>query len=75
MFNANGFAISLFLIVAIVAVFLLLTVFALVDIVRSKFEGNHTKLIWVIVVIFVHLLGPILYFTIGRKQKINVHLQ
>jgi hypothetical protein len=48
----------------------LIPIVALVDIVKSKFEGN-TKLIWVIIVVFVNVLGAILYFTIGKNQKIK----
>lgn len=50
--------------------FLLLPVIALVDIIRSKFEGN-LQIIWVLVVIFFNIIGSILYFIIGRKQKLN----
>ena len=46
-----------------------LTIIALIDILKSKFEGNN-KIVWLLVVIFINLLGAILYFTIGRKQKI-----
>ncbi len=45
-----------------------LPLIALIDILRSKFEANN-KLIWTLLVIFLNLLGVILYFSIGRKQK------
>ena len=47
----------------------ILPIIALVDILTNKFEGNN-KLIWVLVVIFVYMLGAILYFLIGRKQRL-----
>jgi len=47
----------------------LLPLIAIVDIIRSKFEGNM-QLIWVIIVIFFNVIGTILYFFIGRNQKI-----
>ncbi|MCF6168597.1 PLDc N-terminal domain-containing protein [Lutibacter sp.] len=46
------------------------TIIALIDILKSKFERNN-KLVWVLVVLFLNLLGAILYFTIGKKQKIE----
>lgn len=49
---------------------LILPLIALIDIIRSEFEGNN-KLIWVLIVIFLSILGALLYFAIGRKQKIN----
>jgi hypothetical protein len=47
----------------------LLPLIAIVDIIRSKFEGNM-QLIWVIIVVFFNVIGTILYFIIGRNQKI-----
>ncbi|MCP9763868.1 PLDc N-terminal domain-containing protein [Lacihabitans soyangensis] len=49
--------------------FWLLMIFAIIDIVRSKFEGNH-KLIWVLVTIFVPF-GGLIYFIFGRKNKLK----
>jgi len=46
------------------------TLIALIDILKSKFEGNN-KIVWVLVVLFLNLIGAILYFTIGRNQKIK----
>lgn len=50
--------------------FLLIPILALVDIVRSKFNGNM-QLIWVLVVFLFNFIGSILYFIIGRNQKIR----
>jgi hypothetical protein len=47
----------------------LLPLVALIDILRSNFAGNN-KLIWILVVLFANFIGSILYFIIGRKQKI-----
>ena len=46
-------------------------VFALVDILRNNFKGDNEKMIWVMVVIFVPFLGTILYFIIGRQNRIK----
>jgi hypothetical protein len=54
----------------VVAFIFLIPIVALVDIVRSKFEGNM-QLIWVLIVVFFNILGSILYFIIGRNQKIS----
>ena len=48
---------------------MLLPLFALIDIVRSEFEGNN-KLMWVLIVVFVNFIGALLYFAIGRNQRI-----
>jgi len=49
---------------------IILTIMALIDILKSEFEGNN-KIVWVLVVLFINLFGAILYFNIGRKQKIS----
>lgn len=47
---------------------LILTVSALVSIVKNGTD-NANKLIWVIIVIFMPILGSILYFIIGRPKQ------
>jgi len=53
-----------------IAVFVFWTL-ALVDILRHQFKGNYEKLIWVLVVLFLPILGSILYFVIGRSHRIK----
>jgi hypothetical protein len=54
-----------------VALSLILLLWALIDILRSDFKDSVTKLIWIIVVIFVPFVGAILYLILGRGQKAN----
>ena len=49
---------------------LILPLIALIDILRSDFKNNNDKIIWVLVVLFFNILGSLLYFTIGRKQRV-----
>lgn len=46
-----------------------LGLFCLIDIVRSEFKDNVTKLLWVIIVLIAPLIGSILYLLLGRNQK------
>ena len=46
------------------------TLIALIDILKNEFSGNN-KMIWVLVVLFGNFLGAVLYFIIGRKQKLK----
>lgn len=48
---------------------ILLCVWALVDILKSKFKDDTTKIIWVIIVILLPILGSILYFILGKEHK------
>jgi hypothetical protein len=49
---------------------LILWVWALVDIINGRFREDSTRIIWILLVIFVPFLGTLLYFLIGREQKI-----
>lgn len=51
-------------------VMFVIPIIALIDILRNEFEGNN-KIIWVIVILLTWLLGAILYYFIGRQQKIE----
>ena len=61
--------IEITLIVVGMLVFFVIPLIALVDILKSEFEG-YNKLIWVLVILFLWIIGAILYYFIGRKQKI-----
>jgi hypothetical protein len=43
----------------------------LIDIIRSNFKDGTTKLIWLIVVIFIPFIGVILYPLFGTNQKLK----
>jgi uncharacterized membrane protein YhaH (DUF805 family) len=68
-----GLGIFEILIIAFLIVFIFLTVVwfrALIDILKSEFKDNN-KLIWLLTVILVPFIGAIVYFAIGKKQKIT----
>ena len=49
---------------------LVLMVTALVSVLRrSQDELNGPKWLWILVVIFVNMIGPIVYFILGRKPE------
>jgi hypothetical protein len=50
--------------------FLLLHILAFIDIFRNKFK-RYDKIMFVLFVIFVPVIGPILYFIIGPERKIE----
>ncbi|GAA4407968.1 hypothetical protein GCM10023187_29220 [Nibrella viscosa] len=50
---------------------ILLPLIALIDALRSRFQSDTAKLIWILVILFLPFLGSILYFIIGRKQRIG----
>jgi len=48
----------------------ILFLLAAIDILKSKFETATDKLTWFLAVLFVPVIGPVLYLFIGRKQKV-----
>ncbi|MFD2146909.1 PLDc N-terminal domain-containing protein [Mucilaginibacter antarcticus] len=49
----------------------LLPLLCIIDIVRSDFKDSTTKLLWVLVVLFIAFIGPLVYLIIGRGTKIK----
>jgi len=56
------------IIAPIVVLQLILMIVALVSCIRQE-ATNGPKWLWILLIIFVNLLGPILYFVIGRRQN------
>jgi hypothetical protein len=46
---------------------LALMIFALVDLIRRE-RTKGPKWLWALIIVFVNLIGPILYFIIGRED-------
>nr|WP_197969940.1 PLD nuclease N-terminal domain-containing protein [Mesobacillus harenae] len=46
---------------------LVLFVVALIDLVKIE-KTNGPKWLWAIIILFVNIIGPILYFVIGRRN-------
>lgn len=49
----------------------LILLIPLIDIIRSTFPTTNDKLLWVVIVLILPVIGTILYFAIGRKQRIK----
>jgi len=50
--------------------FFIAWVWALIDILKSDFKDGTNKIVWLLVVFFLYILGVLLYYFIGRKQKV-----
>ncbi|MEK3853583.1 PLD nuclease N-terminal domain-containing protein [Cytobacillus sp. FSL H8-0458] len=51
----------------IVIIQLILLVVAIIDLVKIE-KANGPKWVWALVIIFINLLGPIIYFIFGRRS-------
>lgn len=67
-FSLGSFEVIVFLFAAIFG--LVLPIMAFIDILKSEFKGNN-KLMWALIVVFFNVFGSILYFLLGRDQKIQ----
>jgi hypothetical protein len=48
---------------------LVLMITALVHILRHKTYKQGNRVLWIIVVVIVNIIGPILYFVLGRSDE------
>jgi hypothetical protein len=56
-------------VIPILLVQLILMISALVHVLRHKKYRFGTTLLWSIVVVIFSIIGPILYFTLGREEE------
>ncbi|UMB53813.1 PLDc N-terminal domain-containing protein [Lutibacter sp. A64] len=66
----DNFSFGLFFWQIIIIISIILPIIALIDILKNDFKGNE-KLIWVLIVLFLSLIGVLLYYKFGIKQKIQ----
>lgn len=60
----------LMLLIPLAALELIPLIVALIDLTRREPERiKGTKLMWVLIVLLASMLGPILYFVLGRKEQ------
>ena len=49
-----------------------LPLLAVLNLVRSTFKDSNTKLLWALIILMVPIAGPIMYFTIGKTQRVKI---
>lgn len=55
------------LIAPLIIIQLLLAIIALVDLVKIE-RTNGPKWLWVLIIFFINMIGPVIYFIFGRKN-------
>lgn len=63
--------IGVLLVMTFALIFPFLWIYALVNIIKYDYEGDNTKLLWVVLLILMAPLGTILYYTISPKKKVK----
>ncbi|MFS0612477.1 PLD nuclease N-terminal domain-containing protein [Lederbergia ruris] len=61
-------SISWGMIAPIIGLQLILMTVALVSCVKEE-ETNGPKWLWILIIVCINLIGPVLYFIIGRKRQ------
>ncbi len=61
----------IFLLFPLVLVCPILWIGALVSCVRNEPSTGNTKIIWILLIIFLHIFGALAYFLIRRPQRIR----
>ncbi|MBJ8097735.1 PLDc_N domain-containing protein [Bacillus cereus group sp. N11] len=56
------------IILPVIAVGALLVLIAFIDLYRHR-KIRKNVLVWTLIILFINILGPILYFVIGRKDS------
>ncbi|WP_419960553.1 PLDc N-terminal domain-containing protein [Psychrobacillus sp. BM2] len=56
------------LILPLLIIQLLLVVVAVIDLVRVK-NTNGPKWMWALIIIFINIIGPVIYFIVGRRNE------
>lgn len=70
---STSFAIGMpeLVVIVILLLPLVLSIAALISCLKSTFHDSTNKIVWVLVILFLPLLGSILYFTISPKQRLQ----
>lgn len=68
--NNTSFSIEAALpfLIPVIVIQFVLVVFALIDFFKQP-NVRGPRWLWLILILFVQMIGPILYFTIGRKEE------
>jgi len=70
MFNTDELLKYLPLLVPVALIEIGLLIFALLDLIkRPQEELRGPKTMWLFIVVLVNIIGPIIYFTLGRKDE------
>ena len=72
LFSMPGGAEWILIIVALALVLasMVFWIYTIVDIVKSNFQDETTKIIWLLVVVLIGILGSLIYWIFGRSGRV-----
>jgi hypothetical protein len=71
MFNIGLSFLFLFLIFGVGIIGTLFWIWMLIDCATKEPSSGNDKLIWILIIIFTHLLGALIYFLVRRPKRIR----
>jgi hypothetical protein len=60
---------------ALSAIYFILMIYCLVDVIKSEFKDSNMKLIWIIIILFAQLIGTLVYLILGKSTKSLTQLE
>jgi hypothetical protein len=63
-----GFTEVFFIFLIIIPLFFGLWIYAILELIKMKFDDQATKIIWALVILIFPLIGPIVFLLAGRKK-------
>jgi hypothetical protein len=54
---------------ALSAIYFILMIYCIIDVIKSEFKDPNMKLIWIIIILFGQLIGTLVYLILGKSTK------
>jgi hypothetical protein len=54
---------------ALSAIYFILMIYCIIDVIKSEFKNPNMKLIWIIIILFAQLIGTLVYLILGKSTK------
>jgi len=54
---------------ALSAIYFILMIYCIVDVIKSEFKDPSMKLIWILIILFAQLVGTLVYLILGKSTK------
>jgi len=51
------------------AIYFILMIYCIVDVIKSEFKDPSMKLIWILIILFAQLIGTLVYLILGKSTK------
>jgi len=62
------FAVFMLIMMAIIILALIFWIYMLVDSIKRKYKNDNDKVVWVLVIIFLGVIGALVYYFVVKKK-------